>query len=87
MQRHVLIVFAGFWIVKNGGDLLLVFRAEHEGGIVEGLLGQERQCFWFYLEDCLAFKLADADVIGCQQIVLSFVFPQRERRLVSEFNF
>ena len=40
LQRNILIVFAGFRIMEYGGDLLLVFRAKHEGGIVEGLLGQ-----------------------------------------------
>lgn len=85
MQRDVLIVFAGFGVMENGGDLLLVLRAEHKGGIVEGLLGQERQGLWLNLQYRLSFKFANANVIGGQEIILRFVFPHRERRLIYKF--
>ena len=43
LQRHVLVVFAGFWIVKNSRNLFLVCRAEHERSVVKGLLRQQGQ--------------------------------------------
>ena len=40
LQRHVLIVFAGFRVVENIRHLLLVRRAKHKGGVVESVLCQ-----------------------------------------------
>lgn len=41
LQRHIFVVFAGFGVMENGGDLLLVFRTEHKRRIMEGLLSQQ----------------------------------------------
>lgn len=52
--------------MENGGDLLLVFSAEQERGVVEGLLCQQRQGLRLNLQYGLSFKLANADVVGSE---------------------
>ncbi|MNC23974.1 hypothetical protein D3C75_720140 [compost metagenome] len=40
LERDILIVFAGFGIIEDISHLLLMRRAQHKGGIVEGVLGE-----------------------------------------------
>ncbi|CSE46934.1 Uncharacterised protein [Shigella sonnei] len=66
MQCHVLVVFAGFWIVKNSRNLFLVCRTEHERSVVKGLLRQQGQGFWFHFQDGFAVEVGNANVIGSE---------------------
>lgn len=84
MQSNVFVVFAGFRVAKNIGNLLLVSGAEHERGIVEGLLGQKGQRGWLDLQDVLTFKLCDRDKVAAQQAIFGVIFTEWKRILVIE---
>ncbi|BFO11814.1 hypothetical protein GGER_43240 [Serratia rubidaea] len=64
MQRNVLIVFTGFRVGKDIGNLLLVRRAQHKGCVVEGVLGEEGQGFRRNFQDFLPFKFGDGNVVA-----------------------
>ena len=74
LQRHVLIVIAGFRVEKDLRDLFLVGNAQHKRRIVEGLLCQKGEGLRVYFEDLLAFKFGHGHVLFAQQIVFSLIF-------------
>ncbi|MNY26396.1 hypothetical protein D3C86_1602430 [compost metagenome] len=43
LQRDVFVVFAGLRIGQDIGNLLLMRRTQHKGGIVEGVLREQGQ--------------------------------------------
>ncbi|MNH34402.1 hypothetical protein D3C79_949970 [compost metagenome] len=63
MQRNVLVVLTGIGVVEDIRHLLLVRRAQHERGVVESVLGEQGQGLRVNLEDFLAGKFADGNVI------------------------
>jgi hypothetical protein len=51
LQRDVFVIFAGIRIAEDIGNLLLMRRAQQEGGIVEGMLRQKGQRLRINFED------------------------------------
>ena len=84
MQGNVLIVLAGFRIVKNGGNLLLVGRTQHKCGVVERLLCQQRQRLWLDFQHFLTVELGNGNVLFGQQIVFGVVVRQWEGVLIKK---
>ena len=84
LQGDVLIVLAGFRVVKNGGNLLLMRRTQHKGGIVEGLLRQQRQGLRLDFQDFLPLELGNGDVLFGEQIIFGVVMGKREGVLVDK---
>ncbi|MNL76165.1 hypothetical protein D3C87_2020870 [compost metagenome] len=64
MQRDVFVVFAGLRIAQDIGNLLLMRRAQHKGGIVESVLRQQRQRLRIDFEDLLSLKFRDGNVVA-----------------------
>ena len=54
---------------------------------MKGLPGQTAESFVVYHYDLLSFKFGSVYVVLGQEIVLCFVFPYRDQRLVLEFLF
>ena len=84
MQGNVLIVLAGFRIVKNGGNLLLMRRTQHKRGVVESLLRQQGQGFRLHFQHFLTVELGNGDMLFGQQIVFGVVMREREGVLVDK---
>ena len=66
MQRDIFVIFAGIRIAEDIGNLLLMCRAQQEGGIVEGMLRQKCQRLRINFEDFLTIKLGDGNVIAAE---------------------
>ena len=84
LQGNVLIVLAGFRIVKNGGNLLLMRRTQHKRGVVESLLRQQGQGLWLDFQHFLTVELGNGDMLFGQQIVFGVVMREREGVLVDK---
>ncbi len=64
LQRDIFVVFAGFRVAQNIRHLLLMRRAQHKRGVVEGVAGQQGQRLRLDFQDFLAFKFGNGDVIA-----------------------
>ncbi len=60
---HKFIVFAGVGVAKYGGDLLHMGRAEKEGGVVEGFIGEAFEGFRLDDQEVLAVKGFSTDAL------------------------
>ena len=86
LQGNIFVVLRSFGVVQNLSHLLVMFAAQHELHVVEGLLGQQCQGFFGNLHDFLAFKVSCGDTLFCQKAVLGLVFAQLKHRGVLEIN-
>lgn len=59
-------------------------RAQHKRGIVERLLGQQRQRLRLDLQHLLAFKADHGNMLLTQQIIVGVIALQRKRILIME---
>ena len=84
LQGDVFVVFTGFRVVKDIGDLLLVRRAQHEGSIVKSVLCQKGQRLRFNLQDFLAGEFGDRDVVTTEEIILGVILFEGERILINK---
>ena len=84
LQSDILVVLRGLGVVEDGSHLLVMFTAQHELHIVEGLLGQKGQGLLGDLDDFLTFKLGGGDTVLGQQSVLGLVFAHLKHRGVLE---
>ena len=85
-QSDILVVFAGFRILKNLGNLFVVCATQQEVGVVEALLGKHRQCFRLHLDDLMALEFTFGHIVFGEQVVLRLVFAELEHRRVLEFR-
>ena len=86
-ECHVLVVVAGLGVGQDAGHLLVVLAAQQEVHVAEGLCGEHGECLWTYLEDGFTLKLAYADSLFREQVILGFVFAQLEHVGILEFRF
>ena len=85
-QSDILVVFAGFRILKNLGNLFVVCATQQEVGVVEALLGKHRQRFRLHLDDLMALEFTFGHIVFGEQVVLRLVFAELEHRRVLEFR-
>ena len=86
LQGYILVVLRGFGVAEDGCHLLVVSAAEHKLAIVEGLLGEQGECFLRYFQNLVSFKLACADAFLGEQAVLRVVLAELEHRSVLEIG-
>ena len=86
LQGYILVVLRGLRISQDLSHLLIMFTAQHELHIVEGLLGQQGQGLLGDLYDLFTFKLGGCDAIFCQKAILGLVFTHLKHRCVLKFN-
>ena len=85
-QGDVLVVFAGFGILEDLGDLFVVGAAQQEVGVVEALARQQRERFGLDLDDLVAFEFTFGDIVLGEQVVLGLVLAELEHRRILEFG-